>query len=168
MLEIKGNNFKEKFTEINIRQRMYKNENFITLLINTEFFPSLVGENLVGGAIEVKLDIEGVSSIDELVGKSYKGDIGNVMISVNNGGVWEHQSQDNFFVNIVSRCGRELSFVLKTDECVLETVGIMVSLYSTSSSEEELKKNFDLSDFYDKSVVKVIGSNQVMKYFVKE
>lgn len=168
MLEIKKNSFREKFTEINIRQRMYQKENFITLLINTEFFPSLVGENLVGGAIEVKLDIAGVSSLDELVGKSYNGDIGNVMISVNNDGVWEQQSQDNFMVDIVSRHGRELRFVLKTADCVLDTVGVMVSLYSTSSDEQELKKNFDLCDFYDKPVIKAIGNNQVRKYFVKE
>lgn len=168
MLKINKIKFKEKFTEINIRQRLYKKKNFITLMINTEFFPSLVGENMVSGVIEVKLDIEGIHSLDELVGKSYKGDIGSVTISVNNDGVWEHQSQDNFEVSILERRGRELSFVLKTDICELETKGVMVSLYTTSSTEKELTKSFDLKDFYDKAVIKEIGSNQIMKYFVKE
>ena len=58
MLKIEKSKFTEKFTEINIRQRMYKNKSFITLIINTEFYPSLVGENLVSGAVETKLDIK--------------------------------------------------------------------------------------------------------------
>ena len=168
MLKIEKIKFEEKFTEINIRQRMYKKKNFITLMINTEFFPSLFGDKLVSGVVEVKLDIQGISSLDDLIGKTYKGDIGNVTISVNNDGVWEHQSCDDFEVAITARDGRNLSFSLKTDNCILKTKGTMVSLYTTSSTEKELKKSFDLSDFYDKPIVKVIGNNEVMKYFVKE
>ena len=44
----------------------------------------------------------------------------------------------------------------------------MVSLYTTSSNEAELTNNFDLSDFYEKPVVKIIGASEVRKYFVKE
>lgn len=168
MLKVQKTKFQEKFTEINIRQRMYQKKNFITLMVTTEFFPSLVGENLVSGVIEVKLDIEGIHSLDELVDKSYKGDIGSVTISVNNDGVWEYQTITNFEFSIKKRNGRELSIVLKTEFCELSTTGIMVSLYTTSSSEKDLKKNFDLSDFYEKPVIKEIGNSQVRKYFVKE
>lgn len=168
MLKIQKVSFSEKFTEINIRQRMYKKKSYITLMINTEFYPSLVGDNLVSGVVEVKLDIEGIKSLGDLVGKSYKGDIGSVTISVNNNGIWEHQSQDNFEVNITGLKGRKLSFTLKTDNSILKTTGVVVSLYTTSSSFKELRKNFDLSDFYDKPVTKIIGSNEVMRYFVKE
>lgn len=168
MLRIENTNFREKFTEINIRQRMYKRKSYITLVVTTEFFPSLVGENIVSGVVEVKLDIEGIFSLDSLSGKSYKGDIGSVTISVNNDGVWEHQTKDNFEVMIHKRNGRELGFSLKTDNCVLETTGIVVSLYTTSSSEEALKKYFELGDFYEKPVVKEVGNSKIMKYFVKE
>lgn len=167
MLEIKKIKFQEKFTEINFRQRMYQKKNFITIMVTTEFFPSLVGENLVSGSIEVKLDIEGITSLDDLVSKEYKGDIGSVTISVNNDGIWEHESYDDFEFSIKKRNGRELEFVLKTDDCKLKTTGVMVSLYTTSSSEKELEKNFDLSDFYDKPVIKEIGNSQVRKYYVK-
>ena len=60
MLKVKKIKFKEKFTEINIRQRMYKKKSFITLMINTEFYPSLVGDVLVSGVIEAKLDIKDI------------------------------------------------------------------------------------------------------------
>lgn len=168
MLKIEKTKFTEKFTEINIRQRIYKKKSYITLIINTEFYPSLVGENLVSGAIEIKLDIEGIKSLDDLVGKSYKGDIGSITISVNNDGIWEHQSKDDFEITITKRDKRKLSFELKTDNCTLKTTGILVSLYTTSSTEKELSKNFSLDDFYDNPIVKLIGNNEIRKYFVKE
>ena len=168
MLKIEKSKFSEKFTEINIRQRIYKKKSYITLIINTEFYPSLVGENLVSGAIEIKLDLEGIKSLDDLVGKSYKGDIGSITISVNNDGIWEHQAKDDFEITITKRDKRKLSFELKTDNCTLKTTGILVSLYTTSSTEKELSKNFSLDDFYDNPVVKSIGNNEIRKYFVKE
>ena len=168
MLKIEKSKFSEKFTEINIRQRMYKNKSYITLMINCEFYPSLVGDNLVSGAVEIKLDINDIKSLDDLVGKSYKGDIGSVNISVNNDGVWEHDSATEFEINILKRDNRKLTFELKTENCTLKTTGVMVSLYTTSSNEEELTNNFDLSDFYEKPVVKTIGASEVRKYFVKE
>ena len=168
MLEIEKNKFSEKFTEINIRQRLYEGNSFITLMINTEFYPSLVGDNLVSGVVEIKLDIKDVKSLDDLVGKCYKGDIGSVNFSVNNDGIWEYQSKNDFEVLITARDGRNLSFEVKTDNCILKTKGVIVSLYTTSSTEEQLSESFDLKDFYDKPIIKEIGNNKVMKYFVKE
>lgn len=168
MLQIENSNFREKFTEINIRQRLYEGTSYITLIINTEFYPALVKDNLVSGALEIKLDIKDIKSLDDLAGKSYKGDIGSVTISVNNDGIWEHISQDNFSVDILKREGRELTFKLESDNCLMETTGVMVSLYTTSSTEKDLSKHFDLNDFYEKAVTKKIGKNEVFKYFVKE
>ena len=128
MLKVKKIKFKEKFTEINIRQRMYKKKSFITLMINTEFYHSLVGDVLGSGVIEAKLDIKDIKSLDDLIGKINSGDIGSVVISVNNDGVWEHQSYNDFSVSITGRKGRVLSFELTTDDCVLKTNGVMVSL----------------------------------------
>lgn len=168
MLKIENSKFREKFTEINIRQRLYEGTSYITLITNTEFYPALVGDRLVSGAIEIKLDIKDIKSLDDLEHKSYKGDIGSVTISVNNDGVWEHMSQDNFSVDILKREGRELTFKLESDNCLMETTGIMVSLYTTSSTEKELGYSFDLKDFYERPVTKKIGKNEIFKYFVKE
>jgi len=168
MLKIEGTKFLEKFIEINIRQRMYEGKSFITLIVNTEFYPSLVKDSVVNGSIEVKLDINNINSINDLIGKSYEGDIGKVTISVNNNGVWEHQTKEEFKFKIGNRNGRELSFCLECDNCKLDASGIIVSLYTTSTNKEELEKNFDLSDFYDSFVTKEIGNNKIMKFFVKE
>ena len=62
MIKIENSKFSEKFTEINIRQRMYENKSFITLIINTEFFPTIVGDNVVSGNIEIKLDVNEIKS----------------------------------------------------------------------------------------------------------
>ena len=167
MLKIEKTEFLEKFTEINIRERMYEGTSYLTLIINTEFYPSLVNDNIVSGVLEVKLDIKDVHSLDELVDKTYQGDIGKVTISVNNDGVWEHQTVDNFKFSILARKNRELEFLLETENCALKTRGIMVSLYTTSSNKEELEKNFDLSDFYDKAIIREVGNSKIMKFYVK-
>jgi len=168
MLRLEENNFCEKFTEINIRQRMYNGNSFITLVFNCEFYPSLVKENIVSGGIEVKLDISEIKSLDDLIGKSYNGNIGSINFSVNNDGIFEYQSKDSFEINFISRKGRNLEFELKTDNCYLKTIGVIVSLYTTSSSREQLNEHFDLNDFYDKPIIKNIGKNEVLKFFVKE
>ena len=168
MLKLKEQEFQIKFTEMNIRQRMYQEKSYITFNMMTEFYPSLVGDAMIGGSIEVKLDLTDIHSLNELVGKSYDGEIGNVTISVSNDGIWEHQSYDKFAVEFSERVGRELKFRLKTEDCELETIGIVVSLYTTSSSIEELKKNFSLDDFYENPVIKEVNGKKIMKFFVKE
>lgn len=167
MLKIQNNEFQIKFTEINIRQRMYEGQSFITLMINTEFFPSLIEDSVISGSIEVKLDVNDIRSLDDLNNKTYSGDIGNVTISVNNNGIWEHESKDNFKITIDKRVGKELKFQLETDNCKLKTKGMIVSLYTTSTSSEELSKNFDLKDFHNKPIEKQIGNSKISKYYIK-
>ena len=48
---------------------------------------------------------------------------------------------------------KNLKFSLKTDNCKLETTGVMVSLYTTSSTEKQLSNSFDLKDFYDNPII---------------
>lgn len=168
MLKVENGKFREKFTEINIRQRMYQKDNFITLMITTEFYPSLVDDKVIHGVVEIKLDISGIFSLDDLVGKSYQGDIGSIVISVYNDGIWEHQTLDNFSITITKRMGRELSFKLKAKGLVLNTTGVLVSLYTTSTSKEQLSKMFKLDDFYDYPVIKKVGKSEILKYFIKE
>lgn len=167
MLKIQNNEFEIKFTEINIRQRMYQNESYITLIINTEFYPSLVEENIISGSIDIKLDLKDIKSLAELKNKNYKGDIGNITISVNNNGVWEHNSCDKFEIKINEINERKLSFELKSDNCKLETEGTLISLYTTSTSKEELENNFDLKDFHNIPITKEIGNSKISKYYVK-
>jgi len=167
MLKIQNNEFEIKYTEINIRQRMYQNESYITLMINTEFYPTLVEDNVVSGSIDIKLDIKDIKSLDELNNKNYKGDIGNATISVNNNGIWEHESCDNFKIKLKEKENKLLDFELETKNCELKTKGRIVSLYTTSTSTEELAKNFDLRDFHNIPITKEIGNSKIYKYFIK-
>ena len=168
MIKINNIKFEEKFTELNIRHRIYEEKNYITLIINTEFYPALYKDNVVTGAIEAKIDIEGIKSLDELQGKLYNGDIGSITVSVNNDGVWEHNSYDNFKLEIKDRTNRKLKFKLTAEDLELSTTGTLVSLYTTSTSRERLLKEFDLNDFYDKPIIREVGNNKIYKYFTKE
>ena len=168
MLKINDIKFQEKFTEINIRHRLYKGKSIITLIITTEFYPSLCNENIVSGVIEAKIDLQNINSLNDLVNKSYQGDIGSVTISVNNNGIWEHDTKDKFEINIKNRNKRKLDFKLKTDNCKLETKGTIVSLYTTSTSKKDLEKKFNLSDFYNNPIIREINNITVYKYFVKD
>ena len=168
MLEINNIKFTEKFTEINIRHRRYEEENYITLLITTEFFPALYKENIVSGALEAKVDIKGIKSLNDLKDKSYKGEIGSLSISVNNNGIWEHEKTNNFEIEIKNIKNRDFNLNLSSTNCSLETTGTLVSLYTTSTSEKVLKENFNLKEFYPNPQVREIGKNKVYKYFVKE
>ncbi|MBR2246628.1 MAG: hypothetical protein IKG58_04270 [Bacilli bacterium] len=168
MIKINNIKFEEKFSEANIRYRVFEDKNVITLIINTEFYPSVFKDNVVSGAIEAKIDIEGINKVDDLENTKYEGKIGNVTISVNNDGVWEHESYEDFKVEIKDINNRKIKLSIKTDTLNMNTTATLVSLYTTSTSREKLLKRFDLNNFYDKPVIRKIGNNEVYKYFAKE
>ena len=167
MLEIKKHSFKEKFTEINIRQRNYENQSFITVQFTTEFYPSIVNDQIVSGAIDLKLDLSDIHALDDLSSKKYEGDIGSLTISVSNNGVWEHQSLDRFEVIFGKREKNEIPFQIKAKDIIFNSVGTIVSLYTTSTSEKELEKVFNLSDFYTQVVRKEIGKSTIIRFIAK-
>ena len=168
MLELEKENFKVKFSEMNLRQRMFENDSYITAEINTEFYPSFVKDSIVSGVVLIKLDLKNINKLDDLSNKSYKGDIGKVTISVNNEGIWETSTTEDFSLEFKKLNKNEIKFILKTDICNLETISTIVSLYTTSSTLDKLSKSFDMSDFYDKCITKEIGKSVIKKYFVKE
>lgn len=167
MLKIQDNEFKIKFSEVNIRHRMFENESYITLMINTEFFPSLVDERVISGSVEIKLDLKDIKTLSDLENKEYQGNIGNVTISINNEGIWEHNSQDNFKIKINAIANNEINFELNIDNCGLQTNATLVSLYTTSTSHDKLIENFDLKDFHNKPIIKEIGNSKIYKYYIK-
>ena len=168
MIKINNIKFEEKFSEANIRYRVFEDKNVITLIINTEFYPSVFKDNVVSGTIEAKIDIEGINKVDDLENTKYEGKIGNVTISVNNDGVWEHESYEDFKIEIKDINNRKIKLSIKTDTLNMNTTATLVSLYTTSTSREKLLKRFDLNNFYDKPIIRKIGNNEVYKYFVKE
>lgn len=168
MLEIKKHPFKEKFTEINIRQRNYERKSFITVQFTTEFYPSIVNDQIVSGAIDLKLDLSDIHALDDLSLKKYQGDIGSLTISVNNNGIWEHQTLDQFEVTFGKREKNEIPFQIQAKDLVFDSVGTIVSLYTTSTAEKKLEKEFDLSDFYSQIIRKEIGKSMIIRFIAKE
>lgn len=166
MLKIRKQKFQEKFTEISLRQRMYQGESYVTLTITTEFYPSLMGEQVVSGTILANIDMKDIHKLDDLVGKKLKGDIGKATLSVCNDGIWESQSYDCFEVAFSKRNGRELEINLVMEDVVLKTIGTIVFLYTTD--KENFEREFEQNDFYNKSIEKSIRDRKIIKYFVKE
>ena len=168
MLKIKNINFKEKFAEAHLRQRIYEGTSYITLMATIEFYPKFVNDSILSGALDIKVDIKDIHSLKDLENKELSGNIGSVTISVNNDDIWEHEKSDNFSVKLGKIRNRELEIILKTEECKLNTKLELISLYTTSSKEEELKESFSLDGFYPKTLEKKVGTSQIIKYFVSE
>ena len=168
MLEIEKSFFKIKFSELNIRQRMYQKKSIVTIHIMTEFYPTFAKEKIISGAVEIKLDLSDIKKIDDLSGKHYSGDIGSLVISINNEGVWEHKNLSNFSITFQERVVREIPFLLETDICKLEERATIVSLYTTSTEDNKLKKCFDMKDFHDTCVQRKIGNSVISRYYIKD
>ena len=168
MLKINNVEFKEKFAEAHLRQRIYEGISYITLMATIEFYPTLANDCILSGAIDIKVDMNDIHSLKDLEDKELKGDIGSVTISVNNDDIWEHNKSDNFSVKLGNLKNRELEFFLKTEECELSTTLELISFYTTSSKEKELKESFSFDGFYPKKLEKKVGGSQIIKYFIKE
>lgn len=167
VLKINNYEFEIKFSEINFRQRTYNGKSYITVNIMNEFFPTLVKENIVYGSTDIKIDVEEIHSIDEFIGKEYNGQIGTIHISVNNDGVWETNAVEDFSVKFIKREKKNLFFQITGKDFVYEGSSRMVSLYTTSTSKEELEKKFNLKDFYTQTVQREIGKSTVTKFFIQ-
>lgn len=167
VLKINNYEFEIKFSEINFRQRNYNGKSYITVNITNEFFPSLVKDNIVYGSCDIKIDLEGIKSIDDLVSKEYQGQIGTLNISVNNDGIWETNAIEDFSVKFTKREDKNLCFQITGKDFIYEDSSRMNSLYTTSTSKEELEKKFDLKDFYKQTIQREIGKSVITKYFIK-
>lgn len=165
MIKIENHFFKIKSSETNLRQRMYEGNSIVTVQMVIEFFPALVEDKIVSGATEIKVDIQNLHSLADLEEKTYEGDIGNVTISVNNMGTWEHQSLDTFKIHFGKRKGNEIPFHLEAKGCQIEENTTLVSLYTTSTND--IHEHFQLQDFYDICTEREIGKSHIYKYYVK-
>lgn len=167
MLEINKQEFDIKSAEINFRQRNYNDKSYITVNITTDFFPSIVNDQVVYGNIDLKIDLEEIKSIEDLIGKEYKGEIGTINISVNNDGIWESNNIEDFKVKFITREDRYLSFEISAKDFEYKDKARMISLYTTSTSEEDLQTKFDLKDFHLRAIKREVGKSVISKYFIK-
>ena len=167
MILIRNIEAKQKSCEMNIKQRMYQNESIVTVQIMVEFFPTMINGQIVSGLVEVNIDTNDIHAINDLENKEYKGKVGRATLSINNEGVWEHNNLYDLNVVFGKIVDHEISVKVEMEDCKLNINPTIVSLYTTSSSEDKICKNFDMKDFYEKPIKKEIGKNTILKYFVK-
>lgn len=82
---------------------------------------------------------------------------------------WEHYDAYDGILTFQTRKKNQIAFTLesKKNELHIEGVATMVSLYTTSTKEKELKENFQMEDFYQTPIKKEIQKRTILKYFVK-
>ncbi len=168
MLKIKQFEVEEKFSEIHFRHRMYQDKSIMTINIMTEFFPALLDDSIVSEAIDIKLDVDDIHSLQDLEGKSYKGKVGFVTLSVNNHGTWEHKSLEEFSCTFGHIDQNKIEVTFECEEAFISSKITMVSLYTTSTSKNKLNEVFDMSSFYEEPIIKEINKRQISKYFIKK
>lgn len=163
MLKIRGQEFQVKFCEVNLRQRMFEGESIVTVCMNMEFYPEVMDDSVVYGSVEVKVDVDGVKSLNDIGHQHF--DAGTVCFNVCKDGVWESDVVGNLSISFGSVHDRLLDIELSTSDILFDDVARVVSLYTTSN--QELGKMFDMCDFYTKDEYKTIGKSTILKYYLK-
>ena len=176
MLKIEKGKFSEKFTEINIRQRMYKEKSYITLMINTEFKIQNSSDIKIIDLVDNKLQTE----IKEKRKRfhdfiNHDGFVQKSMLKIGNIIKDKIDSNEFYIIISINKKSFECLSLNKLKRGIIDIK--LLKKYDTILSSKDClyeiewfkeNKNFDLSDFYDRPVVKSIGNSEVRKYFVKE
>lgn len=168
MLTIKNTPFQVQSIELNLRQRTYEKESIISLMLDLSFYPRELDGEIVSGSISVVTDTNQVHCLNDLEQKTFDQEV-KVSCAISRNGFWEHYDAYDGILTFQTRKQNQIAFTLesKKNELHIEGVATMVSLYTTSTREEELKKQFQMNDFYTISIQKGIQKRTILKYFVK-
>ncbi len=163
MLKIKGEKVKVQSSEINIRHRYFEECNIITIGLRTSFYPILINDRIVHGTIEVSVDTDNVNSLRELNGKEFKE--GKLSVTLNEDGIWNTYKYNEFKLSFGEYEDNCVKVELELDEIELKKKSYVESIYTFN--EENLNKHFDMSDFYDKKIIKQMSNKEIIKYYTK-
>lgn len=168
MLTIKNTPFQVQSIELNLRQRTYEKKSIISLMLDLSFYPRELDGEIVSGSISVVADTNQVHCLNDLEQKTFDQEV-KVSCAISRNGFWEHYDAYDGILTFQTRKQNQIAFTLesKKNELHIEGVATMVSLYTTSTREEELKKQFQMNDFYTISIQKGIQKRTILKYFVK-
>ena len=168
MLTLKNTPFQVQSIELNLRQRTYEKESIISLMLDLSFYPRELDGEIVSGSISVVADTNQVHCLNDLEQKTFDQEV-KVSCAISRNGFWEHYDAYDGILTFQTRKQNQIAFTLesKKNELHIEGVATMVSLYTTSTREEELKKQFQMNDFYTISIQKGIQKRTILKYFVK-
>ncbi len=165
MLKIKNYDFEIKSSMMNIKQRTYQGESFVSAEVIVEFFPAIYEDAIISGSVTITLDANNIKSLNDLANKEFSGDIGKVTLSISKDSTWEHKNLFKYNLKFGKKVGNKISLEMSGEDCIVECDTTIVSLFSTNV--EKLSDVFDMSDFYDVYSEKTIGTSIIRKYIVK-
>ncbi len=166
MLKIKNYDFEIKSSMMNIKQRTYQGESFVSAEIIVDFYPAIYEEAIISGSVTITLDANNIKSLNDFENKEFSGDIGKVTLSISKDSTWEHKNLFKYNLKFDKKEGNKLSFSMNGEDCEVESVATIVSLFSTNV--DKLSDVFDMSDFYDVYTEKTVGTSIIRKYIAKK
>lgn len=166
MLKIRNNEFQISTAELNLRSRNYQDQTIVSLQGIIGFYPRQFEDQIVSGTIEFTFDCSSLTSLSELSNTSFQD--GKLELALSKDGLWDRQTFYDVSVHFGTRTGNKISVQMEVESTVLlEVELIILSLYTTSTTEAEFKKSFDMSDFYEHPIRKKIQNHEVLKYIAK-
>ena len=168
MLQVKKNTFQVQYIDMNFRQRVYENESIISIMMDISFYPRELDGEIVSGTFSVLVDTHQIKTIKDLENKTFNQEV-KVSAAISRNGSWEHYDAYDGILTFMNCNHNHIDFHLesKKNELELDGTATMISLYSTSSNEETLKKYFQMDDFYPTPIKKKIQNREILKYYVK-
>ena len=157
MLKIKKAPFQVQSIELNMRQRTFEKESIVSLMMDLSFYPRELDGEIVSGSISVVVDTNQIHCLNDLEQKTFDQEV-KVSCAISRNGFWEHYDAYDGILTFQTRKKNQIAFTLesKKNELHIEGVATMVSLYTTSTKEKELKENFQMKDFYQTPIKKEI------------
>lgn len=168
MLQIKKNIFQVQYIDMNFRQRIYEKESIVSIMIDISFYPRELDGEIVSGTFSVLVDTNQIHCLQDLENKTFDQEV-KVSAAISHNGSWEHYDAYDGILTFMNLDHNRIDFHLesKKNELELDGCATIISLYSTSSNEETLKQNFQMSDFYPTVIKKNIQNREILKYYVK-
>ncbi len=163
MIKLKNELVKLQSSELNIKQRVFEKQSIVTLELKTLFYPTLIDEQIVFGSIELTVDNSECKSLNDFLKTDFKD--GKVVVNLNEDGKWNTYTFYDFKIKFIKIEENDISFELEFTDCKISEKANITSLYTIGN--KNIAEYFDLSDFYEKPIVKEIANKEIFKFFKK-
>lgn len=169
MLIIDKEKFEIQFSDMEIKQRLYNEESIISIQVHTNFYPKMLDKKIISGSIDLTIDVTSLKNIKDIEGKNYSGDNVKLLTSISRNGKWETNTYYDVVVSIKEKNDNKFKIEIQSNEANIKMDGKtrLTSLYTTSMTEESVKDNFELEDFYPNPVIKEINGRAILKFIAK-
>ena len=163
MLKLKNSEVDIQFSDINLKHRYFEKENIISVEIKINFYPKLINDRIVSGTIDLLVDTDKVNCLNDLSGLKFSE--GRLSVTINDDGLWNTFKYNDFNLEFGNLVKNKLDVKLSLDEIEFDDKAVVLSLYTFN--EDALKKNFDMSSFYEKSILRQMSNKEISKFYTK-